>query len=164
MPSIFSADWRNEINRELAGKQPLDAALTSLAALDASPGVILQTGADTFSKLAYETGTSTPTVTAGTGTIANYTASLRYTRLGSLVTFRASISITNNGTGATYVAMTLPLPPANDGAASGVRNNDGAALGVFIFSGSAECRIFLYNATYAGGTGISFTLTGTYFV
>lgn len=43
-----------------AGLQPEDDTLTALATLDASVGVLRQTGADTFTKTAGVTGTKTP--------------------------------------------------------------------------------------------------------
>lgn len=57
-------------------RQPLDATLTALAALDASAGVLCQTGADAFSKRTI-TGTSGRiTVADGTGGSANPTIDL----------------------------------------------------------------------------------------
>ncbi|BCH22477.1 ABC transporter C-terminal domain-containing protein [Mesorhizobium sp. L-8-3] len=38
MPSIFSADWRNEVNAELAGKQPLLGSSSSMAIAQATIG------------------------------------------------------------------------------------------------------------------------------
>lgn len=59
-----------------ADKQPRDATLTALAALDSSSGLIAQTGADAFAKRTL-TGTANEiTIANGSGAAGNPTASL----------------------------------------------------------------------------------------
>ena len=53
--------------------------------------------------------TWTPVVTSGTGTITTYSTSNAYfQKVGCLVHFTATVSITDNGTGATNLKVTLP--------------------------------------------------------
>ena len=53
--------------------------------------------------------TYTPVVTSGTGTLTSYTATGRYIRVNKLLYVQFTISITNNGTGATLLNITTPI-------------------------------------------------------
>jgi hypothetical protein len=110
MPSIFSADWRNEVNAELAAKQALNATLTQLAnsgTLNLFGGQIgfpaaQVPSADPNTLDDYEEGAWTPaiagTTTAGVGTYTTQTGA--YTKIGNVFTFLAQVSWSaHTGTG-----------------------------------------------------------------
>ena len=60
----------------------------------------------------YEEGTWTPTVTASSGSITSYTATGTYTKIGRVVYCSLNVQITNNGTGAGNLSVTLPFTSA----------------------------------------------------
>lgn len=111
------------------------------------------------------TGTWTPVATPTSGAITTYTASGTYTKIGTVVVFLAVISITNNGTGAGALTVTLPIAITQTfvcaGRENAVNGNMLQGLGV---SGGSSMNVFTYNNTYPGVTGGSLILSGTYVV
>ena len=110
--------------------------------------------------------TYTPTVTSGTGTLTSYTAAGDYARIGDFVIAQFRVTITDNGTGATDIRVTLPVIAAtgvgSDPNIGGAIENaiGGFFVQVELQSGVAVCRTVSYS--YPGGTGRRIVGTVTY--
>ena len=106
-------------------------------------------------------GESTPTVTSGSGSITSYTSALDWVRVGALVFFVCTITITNNGTGATNLQFTLPFTAAQPRTPLyGHSFTGGFALTGYISTTTA--LVLAYNATYPAATGHSIEVCGVY--
>ena len=115
----------------------------------------------------YEEGIWTPTVTSGSGTLTSYPASGYYTKIGRQVDATVVISITNNGTGASSIAATLPFTAASGPLWVGCGRENastGNMLQAILASGGSAMTILAYNNTYPGGTGAQLVVTISYFV
>ena len=115
----------------------------------------------------YEEGTWTPTVASGSGSITSYSSSGTYTRVGRQVTITAAITITNNGTGATYIKVTnLPFTIGGQGASGAVYESavTGNTCVIQGPNGGTQFNLWTYNNGYPGATGATFNLSFTYIV
>jgi hypothetical protein len=117
----------------------------------------------------YEEGTWTPVVTSQTGTITSYTVqTASYTKTGRSVTVTCEFTITNNGTGATFVNVAgLPFTSGSAYRGAGCGREFGVAgsqLQIQLNASSTTMIVFQYNNLYPGVTGGQYVLTITYFV
>ena len=128
----------------------------------------LKFGADTAAANAlddYEEGTFTPTITAGTGTLTTVSATGAYTKVGRLVTAVFDIIITNNGTGAAYIAATLPFTGTSDIYYGTGRET--VAVGFALtgsVSGSTVILVKTSDDTYPAANGYRLKFSATYSV
>jgi hypothetical protein len=90
------------VQTQLGARQPLDATLTALAALDATGGVIAQTAADTFVKRSIAGTTNQITITNGDGVAGNPTAALA-------ATLAVTSTIADDGTFSTGTYTPTPV-------------------------------------------------------
>lgn len=106
----------------------------------------------------------TPTVTSVTGSITTVGAVVaKYQKLGKIVNFWLSVTITTNGTGATAVEITLPSTPVRDFAGTGYEDTAyGGLLQVRGKATGAKLVLFRYDNTYPGANGSVFTIHGSY--
>ena len=140
-------------------------------AIDAKGDLIGGTGADTFSRLAVgadfgflqadsaqSTGLAwnsgewtdfTTVVTAGTGSITSYTENAKYIRIGKICILRFQIIITNAGTGAGFLSISLPFTVKNNaGTPVGAGREDaltGKMLQIQSIINSTSARIYNYD-------------------
>lgn len=115
----------------------------------------------------YEEGVWTPTVTANSGAITSYVAAGHYTKIGRQVHCTAVISITNNGTGAGTVIVTLPFAAAVNPRWMGAGRESsigGKMLQARIDSGATTMNVWNFDNTYPAATGATLIVTISYFV
>ena len=107
--------------------------------------------------------TWTPTISAASGAITSYTIQRsKYVQLGKTIHMNVRFTITNNGTGAGSVGISLPVTALEIGAVGVGREN--AATGAMIqgFMGSTTLvSLFTSSNSYPGGTNyiINFSMT-----
>jgi hypothetical protein len=99
----------------------------------------------------------TPVLTSQTGSITSYTVNTaKYVRLGKIGILRFSITITNNGTGATSNFITLPagFTPLNVNNYGTGRENAivGFQVQINIAGSPLAMRVVKFDGTYAGAT------------
>jgi hypothetical protein len=114
----------------------------------------------------YGEGTSTPTVTSSSGSFNTVSATLVYTKVGRVVNFNASVTITDNGTAASDVQITLPFTPVSPQVSSFVGRETAATgnrLWGYITGGIASAVIVnLTDGSYPGGTGRTLRVSGMF--
>jgi len=111
----------------------------------------------------FATGTWVPVVTAASGALTSYTASGIYTRIGRVIIATVSIDISNNGSGA--VALNVSLPVANNPVIAYYgQGREGTLTGNMLQAGvdpsGTSALVLTYGNGYPGGTGArpSFTI------
>lgn len=110
----------------------------------------------------------TPVITAASGSLTSYTiVSAAYTRNpdSNWITAKAEISIPSNGTGANYVAMTLPAASASTGGNVGVGRENartGKALQVFVPATATAAQIYNFDGSYPAASGSYLVVEVTY--
>jgi hypothetical protein len=110
----------------------------------------------------YEEGTWTLTVTPGTGAITSYTVqSAKYTKIGNLVTAIIKFTITNNGTGASFLQINLPFTSADECMGT-IRENGVTGTQGNIRTSGAIAYLLSYNSLYPVSTGAVITGTVTF--
>lgn len=105
--------------------------------------------------------TYTPTVTAQTGALGAYTATMRWSKLGKIVTFTAYVTITTNGTAAGSLNIALPFTTRLAVAVMGKELASGKSLAGYINSNSSVEGVTFYDGTYPGANGATLILSGT---
>jgi hypothetical protein len=108
----------------------------------------------------------TPTISATTGSITTYTSSGAYIRIGKTCIYRATFSISNNGTGAGQIRLSLPFTSFNyaSGMVGAGRDTGltGKMVQAFIGGNDGNANLWFYDNTYPGGTGATIGLSITY--
>lgn len=180
--------WREKLGLELGTDvQPADPLLTAIAALSmVADRYIYGTGADTVAlgtitsfirgllddadaataraTLGLEYGTWTPTVTPGSGSFTTLgTRTGVYIKFGRLVWIQADVTITTNGTAASFIR--LASPPVDCDTIAVFAGKEIAAVGTMLsglMGGGGNIDIVTYNNGYPGGSGYRLILSGVY--
>jgi hypothetical protein len=137
--------------------QPVDSDLTAIAALTTTSfgrGLLeLANAAAARTKIGYEEGTFTPTISASSGTFDSVSGSGRYIKFGKLVAWRVIVVITTVGTAAGQLRTTLPFTAVvATWPQTGINASTGAGLTGNASTPSTTQAFFL---TAAGGSPIA---------
>lgn len=114
----------------------------------------------------YEENTWTPTVTSSSGTITSYTlVGANYTKIGRVVHVNFAVTITNAGTGAGSLDVTLPFTNGAVIANGSGRENalTGYQLQCRVNAGAASMSIQTYANATAIATNAQIRVSMTYF-
>jgi hypothetical protein len=118
----------------------------------------------TYNKMSLPWVTYTPTVTSGTGAITSYTATVKYLQVGKKAALMtASVTLTNNGTGATDLRIPLPVGfgnAAGDNLLIGANVTSFANLLAQIGSGTNYIQVRTNAGAYPATTGDTVMVTG----
>jgi len=151
----------NNVFRSGTGTNDIDVNITGSSIANvfnnsATNAVTVTAPSQTLSR--NELQTYTPTITSGSGSITTASGTLTYQRVGKFIYCDLSVTITTNGTGAGYIAVTLPFT-ANGGMLSGREN---ALTGVAVSGTPSTSNLIIrkYDNSYPGATGATFTLSG----
>jgi hypothetical protein len=112
----------------------------------------------------YEEGTYTPTATPTSGTLTSFSSSGNYTKIGNRIFVSIQISMTDNGTGANSLDISLPFTAGGISAISGQNASTTNALAGNIGVGATVVRVGKYDGAYPVATGETIRLFGHYIV
>jgi hypothetical protein len=103
-------------------------------------------------------------ITTTGGALTTATATVYYKRVDKTVHYRVKFGITANGAGTGAISVSMPYLSSglNQSSASGIDVGSRYALTGFMDASSANILIYKYDGTYAGGTGITGWVSGTY--
>jgi hypothetical protein len=104
----------------------------------------------------------TPTISAGSGTLTTASASGRYKIVGKTVFILLSFSVTTNGTGASFLNVSLPVAPAVNFHLTGREQSLTGKMIQAISAGGTATSIIYYDNSYPGVNGSTFILGGSY--
>jgi hypothetical protein len=114
----------------------------------------------------YETGTWTPSVSSGSGSLGSVGAvSGVYTKIGNVLNVEFTVTITLNGTGSNSIQVgSLPFAATANAYIGCGRENaaTGNLLQLYLPSSQSTVTIKNYNDTYPAGNGYTFFGTITY--
>ncbi len=107
----------------------------------------------------------TPSISAGTGTFTSVSATGRYLTAGKVTFIQISVTVTTNGSAASFVIATLPVA-AGGGSLYVVAGRDHAASGkllqCFVAAASSNLFILNYDNTYPAVSGSVLHISGCY--
>jgi len=105
-----------------------------------------------------------PTVASATGSITTYTSSGRYKKFNKICFFHATANIANNGTGATYVNISLPIVTTSNSMAlvAGINTTTGLMLQGHIVASSGNIAVLRYDNAYPLGVSGVIVISGSY--
>ena len=107
----------------------------------------------------------TPTASSSSGSIVSSSCNGSFIRKGNIVSVRVECTVTDNGTGAGSVSITLPILASSLGKFTLLGREDaltGKALVGVVISGSGSIVVTDYNSAYPVATGAKIIISGEY--